>query len=98
MWRNDSSAIGSYWAGSVPNIKGGYGIVCNGSNNSTTRWYAYGAMYQETTATRNVGSSGANANGHGLAFDASRSSGVYDSNNTGQVFPANKKMYYIVKY
>ena len=33
-----------------------------------------------------------------IRFDASRSSAVYDSNNTGQVFPANRKMYQIIKY
>lgn len=75
---------GTYKSAGLPNITGGYGIVCNGSNNSTTRWYAYGAMYQETTATRNVGSSGANANGHGLAFNASRSSSIYGNSTTVQ--------------
>jgi hypothetical protein len=65
------------FGGSAPEITGGYGLVCNGSNSSTIRWYAYGAMYQETTATRNVGSSGSSASGHGLAFDARRSSSAY---------------------
>jgi len=75
---------GTYKAAGLPNITGGYGIVCNGSNSSTTRWYAYGAMYQETTATRNVGSSGSDASGHGLAFDASRSSSIYGRSTTVQ--------------
>ena len=75
---------GTYKAAGLPNITGGYGIICNGSNSSTTRWYAYGAMYQETTATRNVGSSGAAASGHGLALDASRSSSIYGNSTTVQ--------------
>ena len=34
MWRNDSSAIGSYWAGSVPNITATFGVNGSWATNS----------------------------------------------------------------
>lgn len=82
FWFNKGHSSGYTYNGYAPNITGGYGIVCSGTESSpATRWYAYGAMYQETTATRNVGSSGSNASGHGLAFNASRSSYIYGNSH-----------------
>ena len=102
MWRNDGSAMGSYWAGSVPNITGTFNISNSaGTQNRLTGWIVSGAFGKTSLSYNDVcgvtAGSGTNTGGR-VTLDASRSSGIYDSNNTGQVFPANKKMYYIIKY
>lgn len=84
--------------GSLPKITGGYGLVCNGSESSpATRWYGYGAFYQETVATRNVGSSGNSTTAHGLAFDASRSSARY-SRTDNRIIPDGVALHACIKY
>ena len=90
--------MGVYWKGALPKITGGYGFACNGTETSpTTMWYAYGAFYQETIASRRVGSSGSSGTSHGLAFDASKSSSIYNREDNA-AFPAGLHIKFIIKY
>ncbi len=91
-WDGANLNVGQTTNGGLPKITGGYGLACNGTESSpATMWYGYGSFYQETVATRKVGSSGSSATSHGLAFDASRSSGTYFRTD-GKVVPCALKI------
>lgn len=92
MWRNDGNAIGQYWAGTVPNIFGGIHDALSQT--------ADGVFFKNSgTYKTNAGTSLTSAAWFSyIGFDASRSSPVYDNNNTGQVYAANLKMYMCIKY
>ena len=92
MWRGDTDPIGHIWRGNVPNITASLDNVCMYPYNG------YGAFSVGTSAGTAPGPNSGSIQRRHLDFNASWSNGVYDSNNTGDVFPRNMKMYQIIKY
>lgn len=85
---NDVNGIGYKDVGGLPNITGGFRW-----SNGQDSWGAF----LTGTLSGSYGQGTWHGDWHGVDFDASRSSNIYNSNNT-EVQPKRIMMYYVIKY
>lgn len=90
----DGTQIGTYDIGQLPNITGSFRANCN-----ISKWSVLfnGAFYKEADlGSDSKGSTGNDMHHYTYGFDASRSSSVYNNDESG-VVPRHLTMNFIIK-
>lgn len=96
---NDINGIGYKDVGGLPNIVGTLKTTgsLGGDQQSSTSGGTGALSSLQISSCFNYGAGGRGNQTNGISFDASRSSNIYNSNNS-EVQPKRIMMYYIVKY